>query len=101
MTDATHTPGPWFDGGDGYIWDGDPALGGAEIVASTGGPNESGNARRIVRAVNVHDDMLAALEAMLTKHDDRDGASDLWPKEAAQARAALAKARGTNRAPRT
>lgn len=39
-------------------------------------------------------DLLAALRAMLAKHDDRDAPSDLWPAEAAQARAAIAKAGG-------
>jgi hypothetical protein len=38
--------------------------------------------------------LLAALRAMLTKHDDRDGASDLWPREAAMAREAIATAGG-------
>lgn len=37
-------------------------------------------------------ELLAALQAMLAKHDDRDAPSDLWPAEAAQARAAIAKA---------
>jgi hypothetical protein len=37
-------------------------------------------------------DLLEALAAMLAKHDDRDGLSDLWPREAALARAAIAKA---------
>jgi len=41
-----------------------------------------------------YDDLLAALKAFLAKHDDRDGLSDLWPKEAALARAIIAKARG-------
>jgi hypothetical protein len=38
------------------------------------------------------DALLAALRAMLAKHDDRDGASDLWPREAAMAREAIAAA---------
>lgn len=37
--------------------------------------------------------LVEALSALLAKHDDRDGLSDLWPKEAAQARAALALAK--------
>lgn len=38
--------------------------------------------------------MLAALKALMAKHDDRDGLSDLWPVEAAKARAAIAAAEG-------
>src|SRR3546814_12716359 len=38
--------------------------------------------------------LLKALKAMLAKHDDRDGLSDLWPKEAALTRAAIAEAEG-------
>lgn len=37
-------------------------------------------------------ELLAALKALLAKHDDRDGMSDLWPKEAKRARDAIAKA---------
>lgn len=36
-------------------------------------------------------ELVEALTALLAKHDDRDGLSDLWPKEAVQSRAALAK----------
>jgi hypothetical protein len=36
--------------------------------------------------------LLAALRGILAKHDDRDGASDLWPREAAMAREAIAAA---------
>jgi hypothetical protein len=32
----------------------------------------------------------AALRGLLAKHDDRDGASDLWPREAEAARTAIA-----------
>lgn len=39
-------------------------------------------------------ELLAALEAMLAKHDDREAGTDLWPKEAPAARAAIAKAKG-------
>jgi hypothetical protein len=38
--------------------------------------------------------LLAALREILAKHDDRDGASDLWPREAAMAREAIAAAIG-------
>lgn len=38
-------------------------------------------------------ELLAALRAMLARHDDRDALSDLWPIEAAQARAAIAAAK--------
>lgn len=37
-------------------------------------------------------ELLQALVMMLAKHDDRDGLSDLWPKEAQAARAAIKKA---------
>lgn len=40
-------------------------------------------------------ELLEALLAILAKHDDRDGQSDLWPKEAKAARAAIANATGS------
>jgi len=39
-------------------------------------------------------DLLAALRAMLARHDDRDALGDLWPAEARAARAAIARATG-------
>lgn len=48
------------------------------------------NARRIVRCVNAHDDLVAALEAMADHIEDAVGNCHLLK----QARAALAKARG-------
>lgn len=89
---TTHTPGPWIvgphpgnDAGDDW----------RTILADTPefGPLYIGEAiapdARLAAAAPA---LLAALRAMLAKHDDRDGASDLWPREAAMAREAIAAA---------
>ncbi len=39
-------------------------------------------------------ELLAALRAMLARHNDRDALGDLWPAEARAARAAIARATG-------
>jgi hypothetical protein len=58
-----------------------------ECIFTLGNMKDETNALRAQR-----DALLAALRAMLAKHDDRDGASDLWPREAAMAREAIAAA---------
>ncbi len=61
------------------------AAGGLATAVTGCGKHSEANAELIVRAVNAHDDLVAALDAMLTQGDH-------WAVE--QARAALALARG-------
>lgn len=92
MTD-THTPGPWTIDGVDYIDIISPAGRIAMLDSDAGlpGAQEMANARLIASAPA----LLEALRAMLAKHDQgREHLSDLWPAEAAAARAALALAQG-------
>ena len=90
MTTA-HTPGPWAAIGTDVKTPGPRS----RILCWTGQPEvQMGEARANAQLIAAAPDLLAALRAMLAKHDDRDAPSDLWPAEAAQARAAIAKAGG-------
>lgn len=96
---AGHTPGPWqahqVTSGSVVI---EVAGAGREqqAIALISTPLHIGLARWQANAclIAAAPDLLAALTALLAKHDDRDGLSDLWPREAAAARAAIAKAGG-------
>lgn len=57
-TKATHTPWVRATQGKTYIF----THGGAQRIAECGGPNARANAAIIVRAVNNHADLLAALK---------------------------------------
>lgn len=97
MTEAKHTPGPW----------GAVAAGNQFSIIPVNAKEAPRNGRKtddIVSGSKLHDDweanaaliaaapdLLAAPEAILAKHDDRDAPSDLWPREAQLARAAIAK----------
>lgn len=94
---SAHTPTPWaIDGGD-------IAIGGVVcILADYCGPDYAGtqeriaNAAHIVRCVNLHDELVAALDGMVRMFDAKRKAYDmnLNGMEYADARAALAKAKG-------
>ena len=106
MSGTKPTPGPWraCHDGDcpcGFIWSGDGnihvatvhdehALGqdwyGADCAVKA--DTRKANARLIVRAVNCHADLVAALKEVLALSDRKH---DAWDR----ARAALAKAGGT------
>jgi len=95
--ETQHTPTPWrFNEYPTYadftIW-GDNGL--VPVVTELGDgltyEQDCANARMIVRAVNAHADLVAALEACLVRLDEHDPQS---VPEALQARAALAKAKG-------
>jgi hypothetical protein len=95
--ETQHTPTPWrFNEHPTYadftIW-GDNGL--VPVVTELGDgltyEQDCANARMIVRAVNAHADLVAALEACLVRLDEHDPQS---VPEALQARAALAKAKG-------
>jgi hypothetical protein len=87
---TTHTPGPWFASGTDV-----KPLGNRPIICWTGTPERAlPEARANARLVAAAPALLAALQAILAKHDDRDGMSDMWPREAALARAAIAAAKG-------
>lgn len=114
MSEARHTPGPWVVGDES--WEGDGA-GGIVVEAQDGlmvalvycptdrgepenaTPTDRANAEFIVRAVNSHADLLAALEALM---EIQDCTGDCWcveagnpgTCEACRARAAITKARG-------
>lgn len=93
--EARHTPVPWRVGRSNGHFDIFTQAG--ELVAAMNighiAGEEKANAAFIVRAVNVHDDLVAALEAMVAQ-------LEWWPGEKnpegfacmKQARAALAKA---------
>ncbi len=111
MSEAKHTPGPWKAeqvdvlGNDPTRWA--VLSDGGWVVASieNGIPGESleteaANAAYIVRACNAHEDLLAALEAMVDCQDeagllehDLDGHEESICA-LCMARAAIAKARG-------
>ena len=98
---ADWTPGPWTTAGD-LILD----AGGEQVGAITGdrttADQDDANAALIVRAVNCHEDLVAALEAMVDVQSRRkhplglpdEGISHDAADAASKARAALAKARG-------
>jgi hypothetical protein len=81
-----HSPGPWMLRGLSVFGANESGL--AVAVVNRHKPQAVADAALIAAAP----DLLAALEALLAKHDDRDGASDLWPSEAAAARLAIAQA---------
>lgn len=90
MSKAAHTQGEWRvdEKDETLIVAGAYGLHVARVATVGMGFAVRPNARLIAAAPA----LLAALQAMLAKHDDRDAPSDLWPAEAAQARAAIAKA---------
>jgi hypothetical protein len=98
MSAPKHTPLPWHADGPevmGLDSNGDFGEHVATAWNAPGGPEPEGavaNAALIVRAVNAHSDLLAAVEALLSQLNDP------CPYDAATtraaARAALAKARG-------
>jgi hypothetical protein len=92
-----HTPTPWIFNeyekwSDFTVWGDNGKI---AVVTELGDyltyEQNCANARHIVRAVNAHDDLVAALEACLVRLDAHDSQS---APEALQARAALAKAKG-------
>jgi hypothetical protein len=92
---TTHTPGPWTAARppsgaatEAPYWIDADGRRIADVWAQLG--STAANARLVAAAPA----LLAALQAMLAKHDDRDGMSDMWPREAAMARAAIAAAGG-------
>jgi hypothetical protein len=95
---SEHTPTPWARYDDGKLaargWiksvcKGIPEQMVAQAIGVGAIEEREANAAFIVRAVNSHDDLVKALEAMLEKH----GGLEISPA-ARQARAALAKAVG-------
>ena len=107
-TTAKETPRPWlvrkFPASGTWVLDSIPDRDGkvvANIIVSpqTTNPHYEGNAALIVRAVNAHDAIVAAAEAIYEELDDQyDGAPDsttLWMGRHLDAlRDALAKATG-------
>ena len=105
---ATPTPGPWvlagryIQGTEQDIGDGD--VGRLNIAtcavdwSSNGDPEQQANARLIVRAVNCHADLVAALEACsLALGDNKPMSTAKMWELGAVVRAALAKAQGRKR----
>ena len=101
---AKPTPGPWvlagwyIQGTEQDIGDGD--VGRLNIAtcavdwSSNGDPEQQANARLIVRAVNCHADLAAALRAFLGWHENGSPSED-EDHVVHEARAALAKAGDT------
>ena len=89
---TAHTPAPWDDSTGPLLGaDGTP-VGEQQYNVTLLDQLERIRAdRALMRAAP---ELLAALRALLAKHDDRDALSDLWPVQAAQARDAIAKAEG-------
>lgn len=93
-TNSKHTPTPWnykqayANGAGAFI--GPDGKGIACITSSTKRDNNAANAAHIVRCVNAHDELVAALRALLKAHGERTSwaSESLWDA----ARAALAKA---------
>lgn len=102
MANLTHTPLPWQVNGcfiDGPVGSNAEPSGEWNSVARVYGPDWQANAELIVRACNVHADLLAALEDALDKlkhatfgNQDVDAqtVAALFPMQAA----AIKKARG-------
>ena len=103
MSGTKPTPGPWVvSGNNNGAWE---ICAGAVVIAARNKWNHRAqeslaNARLIVRAVNCHDDLLAALKAVLSdiaayerinNLAPNPGRQDCWDSVTA-ARAALAKA---------
>ena len=96
MSEVKHTPGPWgvnqsadegaWDIGTGE-WQGD-SYGGLQIATAWG---FYGRAEADARLIAAAPELLQALEAMVALLD-ADGWS--WPQQLADARAAIAKAKG-------
>ena len=104
MSATKPTPGPWvlagryIQGPEQDIGDGD---GGRLNIATcavdwsrNGNPEQQANAALIVRAVNCHADLVAALQKLVSYNEDiRDGKINYRPQDHIDvARAALAKA---------
>jgi len=95
MSDAKHTPTPWFVGGV-TIWD----TSGRSLIAECPQPewlgarkltNREANAAHIVKCVNAHDAFVAALRDLLARAEaELADPEDVW--EVGAAHAALAKA---------
>lgn len=85
-----YTPGPWRTTGTRIANESRVLI--AAVCGASGDDNtEAANARLIAAAP----DLLAALRELLAKHDEgREDLSDLWPKQASVARAAIARAVG-------
>lgn len=102
MTTQTHTPGPWSYS-MGYIRSGARKIAnlsdGTDFEGRWTDPEQNANARRIVRAVNCHADLLAALQRV-TEYAERFADEAHEPSEGdcrasvAAAFAAIAKATG-------
>jgi hypothetical protein len=106
MSEPKHTPLPWYADGPevlGIDGNGDFGYHVATAWNSPGGPEPDeahANAELIVRAVNAHADLLAALESLLGEYeslwseatDDQHGEPNAPAYE--QAKAAVTKARG-------
>jgi len=89
---AQHTPGPWAQAIHSPA---DIVVGDTQIASARYGLNGISRDQAIANArlIAAAPELLAALEAMLAKHDERacDGLSDLWAAEARAARAAIAR----------
>ena len=93
MTTA-HTPGPWVALHEPTLsrWRIGAGFAAADSVAVIYATKVDSVTKANARLVAAAPALLAALRGILAKHDDRDGASDLWPREAAMAREAIAAA---------
>lgn len=82
---------------DGYIREVRPTEDGRHLAVARVADAGRGYSEKLAigRLIANAPEVLAALKALLAKHDsDHEGLSDLWPKEAAQARDAIAKVEG-------
>ena len=90
MSGTKPTPGPWvlagryIQGPEQDIGDGD--VGRLNIAtcavdwSSNGDPEQQANARLIVRAVNCHADLVAALEAYEREREDMEDRAPTYPE---------------------
>lgn len=90
------TPRPWAVGPSYTVGQRIIAVKTSESIVQVYGKTESesiGNARLIVKAVNCHDDLLAALRLYYDLHHERTASpADAWTEAHGMARAALKKA---------
>ena len=99
MADTTHTPTPWHQG---PYYKGDVESREGRICECTplSSPRAAANAEFIVRAVNAHDDLLAALKDVIAAlQADAPGTplnNRKYDALGARARAAIAKAEATH-----
>ena len=95
---TSHTPGPWFldQYGHVYGWDRQqPASGTSTSVHICTPTTNFADRARIVKCVNSHDDLLAALKKIVEEAGDQFGRTDgpgTINRMSYSARAALAKA---------